>query len=272
MLKTYTFKLKGSLDKLILGDITYSKELCNKIVVFVHGFKGFKDWGTHNLVAQYFAENNINFVKFNFSHSGVKPEEPQDVTDMELFADNTPSKELFDLDVVIKHLKINFPNADISLIGHSRGGGISILYTDSHPEIKNLITWAAIDNFRSLWKKDQEETWKTTGKIEVFNARTKEYMPLNLILLTDVERNEEKLDILKASKNISSPWLIIHGNEDINVNLNVAKHFNQINTSSNFIEIKHANHVFGASHPYKDNSLPILLKQVCDKSIAFLKQ
>jgi pimeloyl-ACP methyl ester carboxylesterase len=270
MLKNSTFKLKGSLNKTILGDITYANELSNKIVVFVHGFKGFKDWGTHNLVAKYFAEHNINFVKFNFSHSGVKPEEPNDVTDMELFADNTPTKELFDLDVVIKHLKTNFPNADISLIGHSRGGGIAILYVNTHPEIKNLITWAAIDSFRSLWKKEQEESWKTTGKIEVFNARTKEYMPLNFILLTDIEQNEEKLNILKAAKNISIPWLIIHGNEDINVNLEVAKHFNQINTTSIFVEIEHANHVFGANHPYKENSLPTLLKQVCDKSIAFL--
>lgn len=267
-----SFTLTGSDQKLIVGDITYSVSDSRQIALFVHGFKGFKDWGTHNLVANYFAENNITYVKFNFSHSGVVAANPNDVTDMELFASNTPSKELYDLDTVISYLIETFPDADITLIGHSRGGGLTILETAKKTHINKLITWAAISSFNSLWKKEQENEWREKGKIEVFNARTKEYMPLNVELLDDVNTNQDALNIMKAAKNISRPWLIIHGNDDVNVALETAKNFNTINPGSTFLEINGANHVFGASHPYQEKVLPETLLAVCKASVDFIHQ
>jgi len=267
-----TFVLTGSEGKEIIGDITYSATKSNVVALFVHGFKGFKDWGTHNLVAQQFAAQSINYVKFNFSHSGVVAPDITDVTDMELFASNTPSKELYDLDIVINYVHQTFPGANITLIGHSRGGGISILEAAKNSSVNKLITWAAISSFDSLWKKEQEQEWREKGMIEVYNARTKENMPLNIELLEDVTQHPEKLDILKAAGNITLPWLIIHGNEDINVNIAIGKDFKKIQPSAKFIEIEGANHVFGASHPFKEQELPHQLKQVCEASVKFIKK
>jgi pimeloyl-ACP methyl ester carboxylesterase len=270
-MKQENFSLTGSNQHTIIGDITYSAKPSQQVAIFVHGFKGFKDWGTHPIVAGYFASQDIHYVKFNFSHSGVNPENPVDVNDLNLFAANTPSFELFDLDLIISYTKQKFPDAELTLIGHSRGGGLSILTAATNENIHKLITWAAIDSFSSLWKKEQEAEWREKGKIEVFNARTKEYMPLNLSLLQDVEQNADKLNIKTAAKNIKKPWLIIHGNEDINVPISVAQNFLNLQPEASFIEIDHANHVFGASHPYKEEQLPEQLKQVCDASIAFIK-
>ena len=37
------------------------------LVIFCHGYKGFKDWGSWNLVAETFKNEHFFFVKFNFS-------------------------------------------------------------------------------------------------------------------------------------------------------------------------------------------------------------
>jgi pimeloyl-ACP methyl ester carboxylesterase len=268
-----SFVLTGSNGKEIIGDITYSATKSNLVALFVHGFKGFKDWGTHNIVAKYFAAHGINYVKFNFSYSGVVAADLTDVTDMDLFASNTPSKELFDLAVVIKHVSEVFPNPNITLIGHSRGGGISILEAArKNTPVNKLITWAAISSFDSLWKKEQEPQWREKGIIEVYNARTKENMPLNVELLDDVTQHAEQLDILKAAKTLRLPWLIIHGDEDVNVSISVGREFKKNNPAASFIKIDRTNHVFGASHPYHGDQLPGALQKVCEASVKFIRK
>jgi hypothetical protein len=62
------------------------------LVIFCHGYKGFKDWGGWNLVAQQFLEANLFFVKFNFSHHGGTVENPIDFLDLDAFAENNNSK------------------------------------------------------------------------------------------------------------------------------------------------------------------------------------
>lgn len=270
MINHKTFDLPGSNGRKIIGDISFNNNQAKHVALFVHGFKGFKDWGTHNRVAELFAQNDIAFAKFNFSHSGVDPENPVDINDLELFAANTPSKELYDLNLVIQHIKVEYPDASLSIIGHSRGGGLAILQAYADEKIGKLITWAAIDDFSSLWKKEQESAWRLKGKIEVFNARTKEYMPLNLELLEDVEQNKDKLNINQAAKNLERPWLIIHGNEDVNVDLQIGLNFKGLNKQAKLIEIDGANHVFGASHPYEKETLPPDLEKVCQASIHFI--
>jgi pimeloyl-ACP methyl ester carboxylesterase len=272
MLKKENFKIRRNENDVISGDITYSERTSKKVAVFVHGFKGFKDWGAHNLVANFFAYHAINYVKFNFSLSGVNHDNPIDITEMELFAANMPSIELLDLELIIDFVDEKFIDADITLIGHSRGGGISILTAANDKRIHKLITWAAIDNFSSLWKKEQEEEWRKNGQIEVYNARTKEFMPLNLSLLEDVEKNPRKLNILNSAEELNIPWLIIHGNEDINVSIEVGRNFKGINSNAEFLEIKDANHVFNASHPYNQSQLPKALLTVCEASVKFINK
>lgn len=270
MIQKAQFTLKGSDEKTIFGDHTFDNDqavLGN--IIFVHGFKGFKDWGAHNKVAAWFAENGYRYVKFNLSHSGVTAENPDDVTDMEAFASNTVSKELNDLDLVIDYVSENF-ESPVILIGHSRGGGLSIIKAANDPRISKLITWSAIADFSSLWKKEQEEEWRETGTIYVENARTKEKMPLNSALLEDFNENKEEFNILAAAKRISIPWLILHGDDDVNVNFSVAQKLAQKQLKAKIQKIAGANHVYGASHPYHANELPVHLQEVVEKTLRFL--
>lgn len=265
------FSLIGAAGKPIYGDLTYHENNTNTpLVIFVHGFKGFKDWGAHNLVARYFVQNGYRYLKFNLSHSGVTADKPKEVSDLKSFASNTFSKELVDVDIIINHAVNYLGVSEVFLIGHSRGGGLSILQAASNPHVKGLITWSSIADFSSLWKKELEEDWRKNGKIEVINARTKEKMPLNVTLLEDFETNEAQLNIVNAAKQINIPWLIVQGDDDVNVPFETAEKLANANPASRLVRIEGANHVYGAAHPYPGETLPPHLFEVCEKSLKFL--
>jgi pimeloyl-ACP methyl ester carboxylesterase len=272
MIHKEEFEISGAEGKAIFGDYTFNDNISNKpTVIFIHGFKGFKDWGAHNLMADFFAKNNYRYLKFNLSHSGVTKDSPNDVTDLDSFANNTVSKELYDIQKVVDYTTEKFPDSPITLIGHSRGGGLAVLQTAKDERINNLITWSSISDFASLWKKEQEEEWLSTGTIYVENARTKEKMPLNKSLLEDLSEHQEEYDILKAAEQIDVPWLILHGDNDVNVDFSVAQTLAQKQLKAEIEKLEGANHVYGASHPYTSTTLPDHLQQVADKTLAFLE-
>jgi alpha-beta hydrolase superfamily lysophospholipase len=221
MLIHQSFTIKGAEGKPILMDLSFKTgQEENPMVIFVHGFKGFKDWGAYNLVAEYFVKQGFRFLKFNFSHNGTTPENPIEFADLGAFGGNTFSKEFTDLDLVISFVKsgIEFQAPSrLSLIGHSRGGGTCIIQAAKDQRVSKLVTWAAIADFRSLWKKEDEIEWQKKGVIFNFNSRTKQYTPLKIDLLHDLEKNFQSFDILQAAGRISKPWLILHGDQDENV-------------------------------------------------------
>mgnify|MGYP003575224976 CR=1 FL=1 len=267
------YTIEGAAGKTIRIDLT-APENYETMVVFVHGFKGFKDWGTHNLTAEYFAGHGFAFLKFNFSHNGTGPDSPEEFVDLDAFASNTFTKELFDLEQVITLISSGqaFPAPQsINLIGHSRGGGISIIQTADDKRIRKLVTWASVSRFRSLWMTEQEEKWREEGVVHIENARTKQQMPLKKELLFDLEHNSERLDILDAARRISQPWLIIHAEEDNTVPVEQALELNRQQTQNNILLISGSDHVFGARHPWNEAKLPEALNRVCDATIDFFK-
>jgi dienelactone hydrolase len=123
---------KNKNQKPIVYDLYYKdSEQPLPVVIFAHGYKGFKDWGPWHLVAEAFADAGFCFIKFNFSHNGGTVEQPIDFPDLEAFAQNNYSIELDDLKRVIDFVESengkSLPKAStISLIGHSRGGGVCL--------------------------------------------------------------------------------------------------------------------------------------------------
>ena len=95
-------RINGKYNKPILTDIFFKESnQLKSIIIFCHGYKGFKDWGAWNLMAETFANAGFFFVKFNFSHNGGTVEQPTDFPDLEAFGNNNYSKELDDLGNVI---------------------------------------------------------------------------------------------------------------------------------------------------------------------------
>ena len=275
-IKQETFLIPGSFGRNMLTDLTFdSRNREAPLVIFAHGFKGFKDWGTHNLVAHYFAEQGFRFLKFNFSHNGTTPEHPLDFVDLEAFSDNTFSIELEDLKLIIDFAAsgANFmPVKTVSLIGHSMGGGISIIKTAEDARVAKLVTWASVADFHNLWPKDAEAQWRLTNVLHFPNSRTNQQMPVKATLLDDLDQNAKRLNILLTAAAIKQPWLIVHGDVDPTVNVSHALELNRKQPKSDLVIAPGANHTFNAHHPYLDASLPASLEQVCEVSVEFLKE
>lgn len=266
--------------KPILFDCFYTENLTPKpVVIFCHGYKGFKDWGAWDLMAKAFAQAGFFFIKFNFSHNGGTINNPIDFPDLEAFASNNYSIELEDLDRIISHFSSNNDYAkeadatSLSLIGHSRGGGIVLIKAEEDNRVSKVITWAGVSDYQSRFMEgtDTFKQWQVTGRMFVKNGRTKQQMPHDWQFYTNFLKNQERLTISRAAMALSKPWLIIHGDKDTSVALEEGKALHRWNPKSKFEIITEANHVFNTSHPWDNNDSSEKLKEVIDKTINFLK-
>ena len=268
-------------QKPILIDVFYLDTVMRKpIVVFCHGYKGFKDWGAWNIMATRFAKAGFCFIKFNFSHNGGTLEQPIDFPDLEAFGNNNYSIELDDLDCVLNWIyvsldlktKVNFN--DIILIGHSRGGGIATIKAEEDSRIKKLVTLAGVSDFKVRFNVGSKEfeDWKVKGIKYILNGRTHQQMPHYFQFYEDFIHNEKRLTIKRAASNLNIPHLIIHGDRDTSVAIEEAKALHKWNPKSNLAIIENANHVFEASHPWAKDTIPIEFEKAINLMIDFAKE
>ena len=270
--------VKGQHSKPIVTDVFYQEtRQPKKVIIFCHGYKGFKDWGAWNLMAETFANAGFFFIKFNFSHNGGTPENPIDFPDLEAFGNNNYTKELDDLESIIDWISTNstYKNDvnldDISIIGHSRGGGIVLLKAHEDKRVKRVITLAAVSDFGSRSSTIGDlENWKKTGVKYVVNGRTKQQMPHFYQFYKNFKENESRLNIQNAVKNLQIPLLIIHGDHDTSIDIEEAHQIHSWQPNSTLEIIKDADHVFNVSHPWHKNKLSKELSQTTQLCIDFL--
>jgi len=272
--------INGAENKLIAIDV-FVPEKANKspIILYAHGFCGFKDWGNFDLIAKEFVEAGFAFVKFNFSHNGTSPEFPEDFVDLEAFGNNNYSIELEDLKIVtdwIVDANNQYLNHSLQenlyLIGHSMGGGMSILLAAVDTRIRKLVTWASIAACKTPWgnwDSDRLELWKTTGVQYYTNGRTKQDLPLYYQLYLDYIQHEDEYDIPNKLASLTIPVLICQGTKDTAVTLDCALLLHERLPSSKLFTIE-SDHVFGRSHPCISNVLPDTTLAVVTETIKFL--
>lgn len=262
--------IQGAHKKPILLDAFYKNDGRPKpIIIFCHGYKGFKDWGAWNLMAKTLANMGFYFVKFNFAFNGGTVEEPIDFTDLEAFGNNNYTKELDDLDTVINWIleqgNNNFDPNNIILLGHSRGGGIVTIKAEEDSRISKVISLAGVSDYKKRFPKDEAlEQWKQNGVYYVVNGRTKQQMPHFYQFYLDFIENEERLTIKRAAKNLKIPHLIIHGDKDTSVSIEEAYNLHQWNPKSTLRIIDGADHVFNSKHPWEEKNMPPQLLQVIE--------
>ena len=186
--------------------------------------------------------------------------------------------ELDDLDTVINWVCSNIELSteaninNITLLGHSRGGGIVIIKAAEDSRIKAVISLAGVSDYKNRFPVAMAfDKWKNEGVYFVENARTKQQMPHYFQFYEDFIKNESRLTIQSAAKNLNIPFLIIHGDADTSVSIDEAKNLYQWHPNSTLEVIKGANHVFGASHPWNANYLPKHLQKVIDLIKSFNK-
>lgn len=243
-------------------------------VIFVHGFKGFKDWGFWPETGKKFAENGFFVLSFNFSHNGVG-ENLTEFTEPDKFAQNTFSLEVTELNDIIEGYSQGFfgkiNNSKIGLLGHSRGGAVSLLSTTLRNDVKSVAVWAPVAKL-DRYSVRQKQKWRKDGFFEVINTRTKQVMRLNLSLLTDIEKNSAGLlNIRKAVSTLNKPLMIAHGEQDLSVKIKESELLYEWSDKNltTFYRIKSAGHTFGIVHPFEGTNPNF--EDLLNKTINFFK-
>ena len=279
MLKKEKKIIEGSAGKPILIDVTFrANSKAKQVVVFCHGFKGFKDWGPFNDIADYFSEQGIVFVKFNFSFNGTTIDDPSNFGDLKAFGNNNFCKELDDLTLVLdwiencKELKGEIDTGKISLFGHSRGGSIALLKTAEDRRVAKVVSWASPSNFLDrLPKQEKLNKWKEMDVAYIYNGRIKKNMPMYFQFYENCIANADRLNIQNAVVKMNIPHLIVHGSEDPTVLLNEAERMKSWSSNTHLHVIEGANHVLGGFHPYDLPNFSKDLQEAIDVTVSFLK-
>ncbi len=246
------------------------------LIIFSHGFKGFKDWGGFPYMMNQLANAGFAAASFNFTHNGVSQKHPMEFTELDNFAKNTFSREVKELSNVIDYF---YSNVDelmidknrIALMGHSRGGGATIINGANDERVNCVITLSSISAY-DRYTERQKELWKKNGFIEIENARTKQMMRMNYTLIEDLELNKEQLDIPSAMKHLNKPCLLIHGKEDLAVKSDEAKKLFETSNKdlTELYIIERTGHTFGISHPFAGTT--DAFEKVIESSVNFLKK
>lgn len=280
MIQSQSFQLETAHGRPIIGDFHQAKQQESKpLVIFCHGYKGFKDWGGWHLMADQLAAAGFDFLRFNFSHNGGTVAQPIDFPDLEAFSENNYSLEMQDLQTVLNFVSspdcplIEKQPSGIFLLGHSRGGGIVSLTAAQDDRIQKLATLASVSDYRARFMEGtpEFEIWKQTGMAYVENSRTGQMLPHKFQFYTDFIENEERLTISTAVKSLTIPHLIIHGSADPTVTLKEAQALHSWNPNSQLEVIEEANHVFGMQHPWNSDSLSNHMQQAVDMLIEFYR-
>ncbi|MGA7838918.1 MAG: alpha/beta fold hydrolase [Ignavibacteriaceae bacterium] len=244
-------------------------------LILVHGFKGFKDWGFGPFIGKFLSDKGFFVLTFNFSHNGIG-DNPIEFTELDKFAKNTFSLEIEELSQLIDAYLNGFfgktENRKIGLIGHSRGGAISILTAKQKSEIDALAVWSSVSKF-DRYSDRQKENWRKKGAFEVMNSRTKQVMRLNISLLDDLEKHKnDLLNIEKGIKELNRPFLIVHGEQDLAVPLKEGEKLYEWSNKelTKFVKIPAAGHTFDVAHPFQGTNSKF--DKVLNNTLEFFKE
>jgi fermentation-respiration switch protein FrsA (DUF1100 family) len=285
MLTTVEFVLTGTTHgRPFAADATYDASpnpAARPVVVFVHGFKGFKDWGHFPLFGRFFAERGFVFVKLNLSHNGVVVGGTGDLQDLEVFGHNNFSHELNDLGQMLDAL--HTPGATplpaaaldlrrIYLIGHSRGGGLVLAKAAEDPRVTAVATWAAVATLSPPWRPEVLDQWQREGVIHIPNARTGQQLPLYYQIAEDYRAHQPRFDLAALVLRLRQPLLIVHGDQDETVPLSAAEELLARKPDAELLIVPAAGHQFGGRHPWPEIELPPLAQLVAERTATFFEQ
>ncbi len=257
-------------------NLYYPENFENKlpVILFLHGFKGFKDWGTFPAVCESMAEEGFAVIAMNFSLNGIG-DNPLKFDRLDLFSRETFSQDLDDVGSMIKAVKKGEISDDIELnpekmgiLGHSRGGQTAVAAAAEYDEIECLAAWSAVADYNKRWSEEMINDWQTKGVTEIVNGRTDQIMPMKRTVYDDAHENAARVIAINRVKELDIPSMFIHAKNDEAVSYKDAEQLFEACASEekDIMLIPDTGHTFGGSHPFKGGELPGPLQKALKKT------
>jgi uncharacterized protein len=219
------------------------------LVVIVHGFKGFRQWGFFPWLSEHLAGCRIAACRFDMSRNGVG-DDPEQFDRLDLFAADSYSIQLADLKRVVAHCR-SLPALrmlPLFLLGHSRGGAVALLAARQLAPVTGIVTWSSIAS-ADRWDDATKDRWRRDGYFDALNTRTHQLMRMSTSILDDFERNAARLDVRGAAAALDSPLLVVHGGRDESVPSDEGRLLASTALDASLLIIESATHTYNAIHP-----------------------
>lgn len=253
----HDYQIQGSGDRVVRGTVHEPTDTSGPIpvVLFCHGFKGFKDWGCWPWFCEGIARRGFLVHRINFSMSGVGPS-LVDHDEPEKFARNTLAHDIEDVRAVLEDpeiwgVKPARVRSELALIGHSRGGIVASLVASVEPTVRTVVTLASPSRLFGFSEQEIAH-WRSSGSREVINARTGQVLNIDVEVFDDYQANAERYSLETALALRPVPMLIIHGEADEAVSVEEADQLRNwcLHPRCNRVTIPDAGHTFGGAHPF----------------------
>ena len=235
------------------------------VILFLHGFKGFKDWGAFPDACEELAREGFVVVSFNFSLNGVG-EGMMEFDEPELFARQTLSSDLKDVGVIIDAIKQKKIESDkvildtdrFGILGHSRGGHTAVAAAAEYSNIQCLVTWNAVADYNERWSSEMIADWEQKGFTEIKNSRTGEVLKVSKEVYDDALKHADKLMAIRRIQELHIPTLFVAAKKDEAVPFSDSESlFRKSPADDKEIRIiANAGHTFNISHPFEEEDFP----------------
>lgn len=243
------------------------------VILFLHGFKGFKDWGAFPDACEEIARTGFAVLSFNFSLNGVG-KGMLEFDEPDFFARETLSQDLDDVGTVINAIKEKqitseklILNTDrMGIIGHSRGGHTAVAAAAEYSDIHCLATWNAVADYNARWSKEMISDWKKKGVTEIKNSRTGQVLEINKVVYDDAVKHADKLMAINRIQELHIPTMIIAAKEDEAVPYSESEKLFRKSPADDkeFRLISDAGHTFNVAHPFEEEDFPPQFTEVLD--------
>jgi uncharacterized protein len=219
-------------------------------VIILHGFTGYKEEGHLAELAKTLVQNGFATVRFDCSGSGD--------SDGTFEKNYSMSNYLKDIECVYDYLcKLEFVNKQkISVLGHSMGGLLSIIFASLHQEIKICVAISSPTILADTdWLRGAIERWQELGWFYKKLSRDGKDIRIPFSFVTDAN----KFDAIKSVQKLHCPFLTVLGlNDDVVSPADSRKIFKAASEPKELAEIQ------GIGHDYKKDPKAI---QTVNKAI-----
>lgn len=237
--------------------INYSdKNKKHPAAIILHGFTGYKEEAHLASLARDLAQQGYVAIRFDASGSGD--------SDGTFEKDYLISNYLEDIKSIYDYLlNLDFIDKNkIIILGHSLGGGLSIIFSSLTPEIKMCVAISPVSTLiESSWIKGIKIEWEKTGWFDKEYSKTGAQIKIPYSFVEDCK----KFNSINSVAEVHCPIAVVIGLIDDTVTPEDSRRiFEAANNPKELIEIE------GVGHDYK--KYPELVDVVNGKILAFLKK